>query len=149
MTLEGEKRLLQAIVGLACLVPLSAGLWGVLSGPGWLRGVEAVPIDLDSHFRYVSGVFLGVGIGFVTCLRRIETRGDRFRLLGALVVLGGLARLISLLTVGQPSGGHVFGLAMELGVTPCLIAWQASFAKRWAAAQRIGSSPGPTSALGR
>lgn len=149
MTLDREKRLLQGVVGIACLVPLSAGLWGVLFGPGWLRGVDIVPIDLDSHFRYVSGIFLGVGIGFFTCLRTIEARGDRFWLLGSLVVLGGLARLTSLVTVGQPSGGHIFGLTMELGVMPCLMAWQAGFAGRWAAAQRTGSSPGPTSALGK
>lgn len=151
MTLDHEKRLLQAVVGLACLVPLSAGLWGVALGPGWLRGVDLVPVDLDSHFRYISGIFLGVGIGFMTCLRTIEARGDRFWLLGSLVVAGGLARLFSLITVGQPSNGHIFGLVMELGVVPCLMAWQAGFAGRWAraAAQRTGSSPGPTSALGK
>jgi hypothetical protein len=149
--LDLEKRLLQAVAGIACLVPLSAGLWGVLFGPQWLRGVDTVPVDLDSHFRYVSGIFFAVGIGFFTCLRTIEARGDRFWLLGSLVVAGGLARLFSLLTIGQPSGGHIFGLVMELGVVPCLMAWQAAFAGRWArtSAQRTGSSPGPTSALGR
>lgn len=151
MTLDRERRLLQAIVGIACLVPLSAGFYGVLYGPGWLRGVDIVPVDLDSHFRYVSGIFLGVGVGFFTCLRTIEARGDRFWLLGSVVVLGGLARAFSAVQVGLPSGGHIFGLVMELGVVPCLIAWQASFAGRWsrAADQRGGSSPGPTSALGR
>jgi uncharacterized BrkB/YihY/UPF0761 family membrane protein len=148
MTLDHEKRLLQVVVGIACLVPLSAGLSGVALGPGWLRGVDLVPVDLDSHFRYISGIFLGVGIGFMTCLRGIEARGDRFRLLGSLVVLGGLARLWSLITIGQPSNGHIFGLAMELGVVPCLMAWQAGFAGRWTR-QRTGSSPGPTSALGK
>lgn len=150
MKLEQEKRLLQAVVGIACLVPLTAGLWGVLYGPGWIGGVGVVPIDLDSHFRYVSGIFLGVGIGFFTCLRRIETCGDRFWLVGSLVVLGGLSRAYSAARLGLPSGGHIFGLVMELGVVPCLMAWQAGFAGRWArAVQRTGSSPGPTSALGK
>lgn len=36
MTLDHEKRLLQAVVGTACLVPLSAGLWGVALGR-WAR----------------------------------------------------------------------------------------------------------------
>lgn len=145
MSITVEKRLLQIVVALACFVPLSAGGASVLQGPGWIGGVDAVPVDLDSHFRYISGIFLGVGIAFATCIPDIETKGPRFRLLAALVVLGGLARLLSLVTVGTPSTGHIFGLFMELGVVPCIMAWQAGFARRY----RTGSSPGPTSAPGR
>ena len=119
-----EKRLLQLAVAIACLVPLSTGGRSVLFGPGFLRGVDAVPTDLDSHFRYVSGIFLALGVAFVTCIAAIERKGARFRLLGAMVVAGGLARLLSLVAVGVPSTGHVFGLAMELGVVPLLMAWQ-------------------------
>lgn len=131
IALSTERRILQAVVAVACLVPLSAGLSGVLAGPGAFGAGQAVPVDLDSHFRYISGIFLGVGIGFVSCVRRIELRGGRFRLLGALVVLGGLSRALSLALVGPPSIGHQFGLAMELVVVPCLMMWQAGFARRW------------------
>lgn len=124
-----ETRLLQAIVAIACLVPLSAGMQGVLAGPGFIRGVGAVPTDLDSHFRYMSGIFLGVGIAFATCVPGIAIKGPRFRLLGALVVAGGCARLASLIAVGVPSRGHMFGLAMELGVVPLLMLWQARVAR--------------------
>ena len=124
MPLRTERRLLQIAVAIACLVPLSTGGRSVLFGPGFLRGVGEASIDLDSHFRYVSGIFLGLGIAFATCIPAIERQGTRFRLLGAMVVCGGLARLLSLLTVGVPSQGHVFGLAMELGVVPLLVAWQ-------------------------
>jgi hypothetical protein len=41
-----------------------------------------------------------------------------------LIVGGGLARLLSLAIVGTPSTGHLFGLAMELGVVPLLMLWQ-------------------------
>lgn len=138
-----EKRLLQAIVGVACLIPLTYGGLGVLHGPRWLKGVGDVSPDLDSHFRYVSGIFLGVGIGFVSCVPRLEARGGRFRLLGALVVCGGLARLYGM-TVAAPSLGHVLGLAMELGVVPLLMLWQAGLARRY----RAGSIPAPYSAVG-
>jgi len=131
-----EKRALQILVAIACLVPLSAGSLGVLHGPGWVKGVAA-PIDLDSHFRYLSGIFLGVGIAFASCVPAIERKGPRLRMLGCFVVLGGLARLFSLVSVGVPSFGHQFGLCMELGVTPALVAWQAHVA------HRIGSSSGP------
>ena len=126
-----EKRLLQAIVAVACLVPLITGGWSILHGPGFLGHPPVIPVDLDSHFRYISGIFFAVGIAFASCVPGIETKGPRFRLLGALVIMGGLSRVVSLAAVGVPSKGHLFGLAMELGVVPLLMLWQASFARRW------------------
>lgn len=125
-----EKRLLQLIVAFACLVPLVTGGTGILNGPQWLHGVGTAPVDLDSHFRYMSGIFFGVGLAFCTCVPDIETKGARFRMLGAFVVIGGLARLYSLISVGPPSKGHLLGLCMELGVVPCLMLWQAAYARR-------------------
>ncbi len=131
MTLAAERRLLQAVVAIACLVPLSIGGTSVLRGPGFLGHPPVIPIDLDSHFRYISGIFFAVGIAFASCVPRIEATGPRFRLLGALVVAGGLARLVSLAAVGAPSAGHLFGFAMELGAVPLLMLWQRSVERRW------------------
>lgn len=128
---DSEKRLLQAVVALACLVPLVTGTESIVRGAAFLKGVpHPVPTDLDSHFRYLSGIFLVMGIAFATCIPAIETKGARFRLLGAMVVGGGLARLASLLAVGTPSAGHLFGLGMELGAVPLLLLWQARVARR-------------------
>lgn len=126
-----EKRLLQAVVALACIIPLVTGGTGILNGPVWLHGVGPVPVDLDSHFRYMSGIFFGVGIGFASCVPGIETKGARFRLLTGCIFIGGLARLWSLLSVGAPGTGHLLGLCMELGVTPLLMLWQAGLARRY------------------
>ena len=135
-----EKRLLQAVVALACLLPLVVGGQGILHGPAPFGHLTAVPIDLDSHFRYISGIFFATGLGFLSCIPTIERKGPRFRLLGGLIVVGGLARLVSLLAVGVPSQGHVLGLGMEIGVVPCLRLWQLSFARRWAKRFRFGTT---------
>lgn len=119
-----ERRLLQLAVAIACLVPLSIGGWSILYGPHFLGRAAVIPTDLDSHFRYISGIFFAVGLAFATCIAAIETKGPRFRLLGAFVVCGGLSRMVSLLAVGVPGTGHVFGLCMELGVVPLLMLWQ-------------------------
>ena len=119
-----EKRLLQAVVAIACLVPLLTGGQSILLGPAMFGHPPVIPTDLDSHFRYVSGIFFALGIAFTTCVPAIERKGERFRLLGAMVVCGGLARLFSLATVGVSSRGHLFGLCMELGVVPLLMLWQ-------------------------
>ena len=118
-----EKRLLQLVIAIACLVPLLTGGESIVRGAAWMAH-GPVSTDLDSHFRYVSGIFFALGVAFVTCVPAIEHKGARFRMLGAMVVCGGLARVVSLVTVGVPSRGHLFGLAMELGVVPLLMWWQ-------------------------
>lgn len=133
MSPSAERRLLQLVAGAAALVPLSFGAIGVISGAAWLAKAR-VPADLDSHFRYLSGIFLMLGVGFASCIPAIERRGERFRLLGAMVVAGGLARAVSLAMVGPPSTGHLAGLAMELVVVPLLLLWQARVSSRASAA---------------
>lgn len=130
-----ERRMLQIVIAIACLVPLTAGSQGIIRGVAYIRGTQVTP-DLDSHFRYLSGIFLMMGIGFVTTIPGIERQGPRFRLLGAMVVCGGLARALSWALVGAPGGGHKFGLAMELGVVPLLMLWQARVASGHAAAPK-------------
>jgi len=131
-----ERRLLQLAVALGCIVPLAAGAVGIMHGPEMLSGVgRDVPADLDSHFRYLSGLLLAAGIGFATCIPGIERKTARFRLLAFLVFVGGLGRLHSLASVGAPGEGHLFGLAMELVATPLLVLWQARVA---AASARSG-----------
>jgi len=130
-----EKRLLQIVVAVACLVPLLAGGSGVLRGAQMMHGVGASPpIDLDSHFRYLSGLLLGLGLAFIWCIPAIERRTTLFRALAFLAVVGGLARLLGLLLHGIPGPGHVFGLGMELGTVPLLVLWQARVARGFGSA---------------
>jgi hypothetical protein len=138
MTHPIERRLLQIAIALACLVPLFAGGAGVLGGPAMVKGIAAgeAGIDLDSHFRYLSGLLLGIGIGFAACIPAIEHRTAIFRTLGLIVILGGFARLSLVPSVGLPGPGHVFGLAMELGTVPLLVLWQGRVARRFRARGR-------------
>ena len=125
-----ERRLLQAATALACFLPLSMGAISVASGPDVIRGVDAPwPIDLDSHYRYLSGLLLGIGLTYLACLPTIERRGDIFRALGAIILIGGLARLFSAVELGWPGNGHRFGLVMELGVVPAITFWQMRVAR--------------------
>ncbi len=126
-----EKRLLQAATALACAVPLSMGVTSVLRSAAVLKGVELpLPTDLDSHFRYLSGLLLGIGLTFLACLPNIERRRPVFLALGAIILVGGLARLLSVVEVGWPSSGHRFGLVMELVVVPVIVLWQGRVARR-------------------
>ncbi|MGN7158625.1 DUF4345 domain-containing protein [Sphingomonas sp. SAFR-052] len=132
MTPHFERTLLQAAVAITCLVPLAASTFGIVHGAAWLQ--PGPTTDLDSHFRYLSGIFLVMGIAFLTCIPAIESKTARFRLLGVMVVGGGLARLVSLGSMGAPSAGHVLGLCIELIVVPLLLLWQTRITRRCAVA---------------
>ena len=122
-----EKRLLQWTIAVACIVPLGGGLYGMLSGAGMLK--DFGDATLNSHFRYLSGLLFGVGLGFATIVPAIEKHGDRATVLSLIVLTGGLARLYSALLDGWPARTMVFALGMEVGVVPLLWCWQRRVAK--------------------
>jgi uncharacterized protein DUF4345 len=124
-----EKKLLQTVVAVGGFVPVGAGLAGVLMGPLMLGDVPGLGTAFDSHYRYLSGLLLGIGLGFWSTVPHIEKKSARFQLLTAIVFIGGLSRFWSLVTIGIPDHGMLFGLAMELGVTPLLALWQYRISK--------------------
>lgn len=117
-----SRRLLQLSLLILSLSPLGFGAMGMIYGADWLGG--AMRADLDSHFRYLSGIFFGVGLALLTCIPRIEAMTTRFRWIATLVFIGGLARLGGMIADGVPSQGHVIGLGLELVVTPLMALWQ-------------------------
>ncbi|HZH10478.1 MAG TPA: DUF4345 domain-containing protein [Microvirga sp.] len=128
--MEREKKLLQQSVAIVATIPVAAGLYGVLFGQA-LTG-DAVSISAESHFRYLSGLLLGIGLCFWSTLPAIEIKTGRFRLLTLLVVIGGLSRLIGLALTGLPSLFMLGGLFVELVVAPVLCLWQTRVANRYA-----------------
>lgn len=112
-----ERRALQAAVGLAAAAPVFIGLWGVLAGFG------APGAFADSQFRFLSGMLLGVGLMFWATIPRIETHRWPFRMLCALVVFGGMARVGTALASGLNLATEA-ALTLELIVTPALFLWR-------------------------
>ena len=121
-----ERRLLQQVLLVLSLSPLGIGGLGMIRGA---EGLGAASTNLDSHLRYLSGIFFGLGLALLSCIPRIETMTVRFRWIAALVFIGGLARLGGVLTYDTPGRGHVVGLGLELVVTPLLVVWQARLAR--------------------
>lgn len=116
-------------VAIACLVPLAAGGAGALTGIDMLRAAGPASADVDSHFRYLSGLLLGIGLVYLGCIARIERRGAIMRALCLIIVVGGAARLLSAFVDGWPTAPHRAALVMELGVVPALTLWQARIAR--------------------
>ncbi len=125
--MASSERLLQLAIAVFGLVPVSAGLTGVILGP--VMAADGVyGVSADSHFRYLSGLLLGIGIAFWSTIPKLAQNGSRFRLLTLIVFIGGLGRLLSLVEMGAPSTPMLFGLTMELAVTPALCLWQSRIA---------------------
>src|ERR1017187_6001119 len=109
-----ERLLLQVFVAIGGLVPVAAGTAGIFLGPEFVGAT--IGTAADSHFRYLSGLLLGLGLGFWSTIPHIEDNGNRFKLRTFAVVIGGLGRLFSLAAIGLPSVGMLGALAIELGV---------------------------------
>lgn len=130
LSLKAERLLLQIVIAVAGLVPFGAGLAGGLLGVAMSGGTSAANLPLDSHTRYLSGLLLGIGLAFWEAIPTIERRTSRVRLLTCIVFLGGLMRLIGIVFVGLPGPSMLFGLCMELVVTPLICLWQTHVARR-------------------
>jgi hypothetical protein len=124
MSCIAQVRALQFTVAVLALVPVGAGLAGALFGIGVFEPAVLLGRDTDSTGRYLSGLLLAIGVAFWSTVPRIERQGIRFRLLTIIVLTGGLARLSGLLLIGLPSVPMLFGLTMELVVTPALALWR-------------------------
>lgn len=118
-----KRRALQVTVAILALIPIGAGVAGVIMGPFMIVD-DMWDISMDSHYRYLSGLLLAIGIGFWTCLPAIEKKTERFALLSLIVVIGGLARSVSYYVGGAPSLSMQLGLIMELIIVPLLCLWQ-------------------------
>ena len=122
-----EKRALQLTILIGGLIPVLAGGAGAFAGVGMIPHTVAEP-SLDSHFRYLSGLLLAIGLAFWSAVPDIERKTGQVRLLTAIVVTGGLARAYGLITGETPGLAMRLALIMELAVTPLLCLWQARIA---------------------
>jgi Domain of unknown function (DUF4345) len=112
------KQTLQIAIAVAGLVPVLGGGWGVIHS---MSGASAWHVD---HERYLSGLLMAIGLGFWSTISDIDAKTGRFRLLTALVFVGGVSRLLGVLMGDVISPSVLAALTMELGVTPLLCLWQ-------------------------
>ena len=116
-----ERKLLQIAFALAGLVLIGFGLAGVFFGAGFVdlsRNVE-----MDSYFRFLKGVLLGIGLIYWSSIPQIERHGERISLVTFILVLGAVPRLIAVIGHGVPTIGILISLAGELIVAPLLWLW--------------------------
>ena len=94
------KRGLQIVLFILSLIPFYFGITGVLGGAAGLNGGEAVSVDLDNQFRYLSAFYLILTFLIWYIIPQVEQHTTIFRIAILAIFLGGLARLYSYLYMG-------------------------------------------------
>jgi hypothetical protein len=120
-----SKRALQIMMGILALIPVATGLIGFfgLRDPLYVRFGVVPNVVLDSNLRFFAGIWLGVGVTLFVILRRIERHGLIFRALWAMIFLGGLGRVLSIVDAGWPPPPFLGVLALELLGAPLFVLW--------------------------
>ena len=116
-----ERKLLQIAFALAGLVLIVFGLAGVFFGANFVD--LSGNVEIDSYFRFLKGVLLGIGLIYWSSIPDIARHGERVSLVTFILVLGAVPRLLAVISHGVPTIGSLVGLAGELIFAPLLWLW--------------------------
>ena len=129
MVASRSRRYLQRVTACLAFIPLATGALGLLGlrDPLYVAfGVVDNPV-LDSNLRFFSGFWLAAGLAMLWTVPRIEREGALFRALWAMIFVGGLGRVLSLVLAGVPKvplPAVVGVVALELVGAPLFVLWQ-------------------------
>ncbi|MEM9042749.1 MAG: DUF4345 domain-containing protein [Actinomycetota bacterium] len=110
-----RRRIWQAAFLVLALIPTISSF--LMLAVGVERFLEPGQIDaaLDSTYRYLGGVYLGVALVAWWCIPRIEERSAALVAVTGAIFLGGIGRLVSIADLGAPSAATWAFLVIELG----------------------------------
>ncbi|MDJ0920585.1 MAG: DUF4345 domain-containing protein [Henriciella sp.] len=120
---------LQIMLGVLSLIPVLFAALGVLQGAGYHMPDGGYVAALDNQYRYTSGTYILVSLMLWYCIPSIEKHFKLLAMVCAALVLGGLGRLVSHLTVGPGSDEQFAGMILELG-SPLFLVWQMAVARK-------------------
>jgi cytochrome b subunit of formate dehydrogenase len=93
---------LQILLGLVSLICLLGGMNLLLKGSGsFLPETVAVPPVLDNLFRFLSGIYFGLGFLMAYVIFNLPQINDLIYFIGIVVIFSGLGRLYSRMKVGS------------------------------------------------
>jgi hypothetical protein len=120
---------LQIVLGILSLIPVFFGVTGLLYGAEQLMPEgQSVPPALDNQFRYWAGFYFVLAFLLWWAIPNIERHTTLLRIVCLALVIGGVGRLVSHLTVG-PGGPDQFGaMILEIG-SVVFVFWQAMLPK--------------------
>lgn len=110
-------RALAALTGVVCVV---IGLSHVAIGADAIPGGGEVNATIDSEDRFYGAVFAGYGAAWVWAALRVPATYAVIQLLAAVMLLGGIGRVLSLIDRGAPHPLFI-GLTVVEFVVPAIV----------------------------
>ncbi len=125
-----HKRPLQIATAILGAVPVLTGAVGLMGLSDPLYASAAIPAQalLDSNLRFLSGIWLGLGLAVFWLIPRIEQQTVLYRVLWGMIFFGGIGRLLSMAFAGLPPLPFVGFTVLEIVGAPIFVLWQARVA---------------------
>ncbi|WP_189916922.1 DUF4345 domain-containing protein [Kitasatospora xanthocidica] len=108
-------RVLTWTMGVACV---AIGFFHILLGNAAMPGIADAGPTVGSFGRFMGAVFAGYGAAWIQAARQTPVPARTVRWLAAVLLLGGLARVLSLAVDGRPHGFQLVLMVIELGLAP-------------------------------
>jgi len=117
-----QRTILQICFVAVALVVIITGVLGMLGIDNPLYASVQLPREplLDTNLRFYSGLWLGVGVVILATVRGFENHLEMYCLIWAMIFVGGVGRMMSLLTIGTPPFPIVGLMILELWGAPFL-----------------------------
>jgi hypothetical protein len=119
------RRGLQVVLVVGGLVAITTGLVAIVGGIDTFPGSPSAENPADNEGRFLNAFWVAFGVALLWVAPRVERETLLIRFLGAALFLGGLARLASIIDVGEPDSLQYVLMGIELVLGPLVIAWQA------------------------
>ncbi|MEO9210825.1 MAG: DUF4345 domain-containing protein [Ginsengibacter sp.] len=106
---------LQLLLGFVAAICLSGGLNLLIKGSSSFLPDSVPPQKtLDNLFRFLSGIYIGMGILLIWVVFNIQEQNTILYFLGLIVLFSGLGRLYSTLKVGLGGTYLTFVMLLEI-----------------------------------
>jgi hypothetical protein len=123
------KRGLQVTITIFSVLPLLVGGLGIVLGTTRWLPAQMITADFDSHYRYIAGYYVSLGLLGLWVAPKIEKHTGLLRIICASIFIGGLGRVASIVQVGLPGPMATVFTIFELCFPLVLLLWQAKVSR--------------------
>ncbi|GAA2564794.1 hypothetical protein GCM10010435_41610 [Winogradskya consettensis] len=116
---------LRVLLALLGFVPVGTGLLGVIGGLTLDPSGDDSSLYFNSEYRFLNGVWICAGIALWWSIRLPVSRAATTRFLLVAMIVGGVARAVSVAAEGWPGPVFTTALGVELLAIPALTLWHA------------------------
>jgi hypothetical protein len=115
------RRLFQGFLVMFGVIAIGISLAHLAVGSEAIIGGSPVNPTSDGEDRFYAGLFGCYGVALLWCARGVERKQVYVNVLAAVLLAGGIGRLVALIAVGPPDPFFVAMLVLELVLPPLMV----------------------------